>query len=124
MQNANECVNELVKHLKDKGFTINKDYQQKQKPNLIVQSKAKFQSNSTVHNNFQHNASAPIDKIKLMVDKIEQYEKQIAIQPSSQTIQYLIMLYNKAVEYFSALNDERHHEYLEKLQKLFQDKNI
>lgn len=26
MQNANECVNELVKHLKDKGFTTNKDY--------------------------------------------------------------------------------------------------
>lgn len=34
------------------------------------------------------------------------------------------MLYNKAIEYFSALNDERHFDYLQKLQKLFLDDNI
>ena len=34
------------------------------------------------------------------------------------------MLYNKAIEYFSALNDERHFDFLQKLQKLFLDDNI
>jgi aminoglycoside phosphotransferase family enzyme len=35
-----------------------------------------------------------------------------------------MMLYNKAIEYYSALGDERHHDYLLKLQRLFQDKRI
>jgi hypothetical protein len=34
------------------------------------------------------------------------------------------MLYNKAIEYYSALNDERHIEFLQKLQKLFLDDKI
>jgi hypothetical protein len=34
------------------------------------------------------------------------------------------MLYNKAIEYYSALNDEKHLEYLGKLQKLFVDDRI
>lgn len=38
--------------------------------------------------------------------------------------QHLIALYNKAVEYYSALNDERHLEYLMKLQKLFQNETV
>ena len=36
----------------------------------------------------------------------------------------MIMLYNKVIEYYSAMNDERHLEYLQKLQKLFQDDAI
>jgi hypothetical protein len=38
------------------------------------------------------------------------------ISPSS--VQHLISLYNKAIEYYSAMNDERHTEYLQKLQNL------
>ena len=34
------------------------------------------------------------------------------------------MLYNKVIEYYSALNDERHLEYLQKLQRLFQDNQV
>lgn len=47
-----------------------------------------------------------------------------APKPSSQVVQHLIMLYNKVIEYYSALNDERHLEYLLKLQKLFQNDAI
>jgi len=36
----------------------------------------------------------------------------------------LISLYNKAIEYYSAMNDERHMEYLNKLQKLLLDDNM
>jgi len=45
-------------------------------------------------------------------------------EPQAVAIQHLIMLYNKAIEYYSALNDDRHLEYLEKLQNMFQDADI
>ena len=40
------------------------------------------------------------------------------------TAQHLIALYNKAVEYYSALDDERHIEYLMKLQKLLANEQL
>lgn len=43
------------------------------------------------------------------------------ITVNAQTVQHLISLYNKAIEYYSALNDEKHIEYLQKLQKVLQD---
>jgi len=42
-------------------------------------------------------------------------------QISPSTVQHLISLYNKAIEYYSAMNDERHIEYLQKLQNLLLD---
>jgi len=36
-------------------------------------------------------------------------------------VNHLIALYNKAVEYYSALNDDKHLEYLMKVKKLFTD---
>ena len=35
-----------------------------------------------------------------------------------------MQLYNKAIEYYSAFNDEKHFEYLGKLQKLFKDDQV
>lgn len=49
------------------------------------------------------------------------YETAVEKDPGSVAIQHLIMLYNKAIEYYSAINDERHLEFLEKLQGMFQD---
>ena len=40
------------------------------------------------------------------------------------TAQHLIALYNKAVEYYSALDDERHIDYLMKLQTLLKDETL
>ena len=36
----------------------------------------------------------------------------------------MISLYNKAIEYYSAANDERHIEFLQKLQRLLQDERM
>lgn len=36
----------------------------------------------------------------------------------------MIALYNKAIEYYSALNDDKHLDYLNKLQTLFSDDRI
>ena len=33
-------------------------------------------------------------------------------------------LYNKAIEYYSAFNDEKHFEYLQKLQQLFKNDQV
>jgi len=40
------------------------------------------------------------------------------------TAQHLIALYNKAVEYYSALDDERHLQYLMKLQNMLRDETL
>jgi hypothetical protein len=55
---------------------------------------------------------------------ISEYEKQLRNAEDSKTAKHLIALYNKAVEYYSALNDDKHLEYLMKLQKLFTDEKL
>jgi len=53
--------------------------------------------------------------INHLLATIAQYEESLSSAPQSTIVQQLIMLYNKAIEYYSALNDERHLEYLMKL---------
>ena len=48
----------------------------------------------------------------------------MALNPSTDIVNKLIPLYNKAIEYYSALNNEKHIEFLQKLQKLFIDDSI
>ena len=43
-------------------------------------------------------------------DQIPVDSSKTQISPS--TVQHLISLYNKAIEYYSAMNDERHMEFL------------
>lgn len=43
---------------------------------------------------------------------------------SKNSIQHLISLYNQAIEYYSAMSDERHMEFLNKLQTLLLDEHI
>ena len=40
------------------------------------------------------------------------------------SLQQLISLYNKAIEFYSAINDERHIEFLQKLQRILQDDKL
>ena len=51
-------------------------------------------------------------KIKELLEKIDQYELIIQTNRNAQTVQHLIAFYNKAIEYYSALNDEKHFIYL------------
>jgi hypothetical protein len=39
-------------------------------------------------------------------------------------LNHLIALYNKAVEYYSALNDDKHMDYFKRLQQLFRDEDL
>lgn len=125
--NANDCVNLILRHLKKQGLMIDKKYDKKKK----LQEK-----------DVTAEGVLKKDKVEQILLQIQQYEKaiQIAIDKdqgivsdqissvdtshitvNAQTVQHLISLYNKAIEYYSALNDEKHIEYLQKLQKVLQD---
>ena len=54
-------------------------------------------------------------KIDTLLKTIEEWETKLAQEKTSQTVNHLIALYNKAVEYYSALNDDKHLEYLTKV---------
>jgi hypothetical protein len=56
-----------------------------------------------------------MNQIYTLLEKVTHYEEALNTAPNSQIIQHLIMLYNKVIEYYSALNDEKHLEYLQKL---------
>ena len=45
-------------------------------------------------------------------------------EPSRNVVDALMELYNKAIVYYSALSNEKHLEYLSKLQKLFNDARV
>ncbi len=99
MQNANECVNLISKNLKRLGMIVNKNYEKKRK---ILESEVTEKAMKEL-------------KINTLLERISQYEAVLEKEQSQQVVQSLIMLYNKAIEYYSALNDERHLEYLQKL---------
>ena len=63
-------------------------------------------------------------KIDSVLATIKQHEEKMEAEVSTESAKHLIALYNKAVEYYSALNDDRHEQYLKKLQKLFADEKF
>ena len=98
-QNSNDCISMIVKNLKRDNVGIKKEYEKKR---MIQESEV------TKHAIKQM-------KIESVLQTIQQFERKMAEQVSQSTAQHLIALYNKAVEYYSALDDERHLEYLMKL---------
>jgi hypothetical protein len=99
MQNAHECITMIVKHLKKSGLVVNKGYEKKPK---ILESEV------------SGNAVKEL-KIGALLDRIAKFEEELKSAPNGEVVQQLINLYNKAIEYYSAINDERHMTYLQKL---------
>jgi hypothetical protein len=60
-------------------------------------------------------------KIKEITEGIIQHEVSIQDEISKDKINQLIELYQKAIEYYSAVNDQKFHIYLEKVRKLLSD---
>jgi hypothetical protein len=107
-QNSNECISFITKNLKKSGITIKKEYEKKR---MILESEV---TKHAIKN-------MKIDSLLLTID---QYEKKMDEQVTHSTAQHLIALYNKAVEFYSALDDDRHLEYLMKLQTLLKDETL
>lgn len=106
--NSNECISLIVKHLKRVGVLVHKQFEKKRK---ILESEVSKDAMKEL-------------KIESLLFTIEEYETKLKTEVNPKIAQHLIALYNKAVEYYSALNDERHREYLMKLQHLFQDESL
>lgn len=107
-QNSNDCISMIVKNLKRDGVTIQKEYEKKR---MILESEV------------TKSAIKQMD-ITSVEKTIEQQERKMNEQVTHATAQHLIALYNKAVEYYSALDDERHLQYLMKLQSLLRDETL
>merc|ERR1712060_215241 len=95
-------------NLKREGITNKKEYEKKR---LILESEV---TKAAIKNM----------KIDSVLMTIAQFDQKMSEQVTSQTAQNLIALYNKAVEYYSALDDDRHLEYLMKLQNLLKDETM
>lgn len=107
-QNSQECLALILRRLKQQGVTSQKGFEKKRK---IRESEVTQSAVSEL-------------KIDTLLRTIAEWEEKLAADKSSQTVNHLIALYNKAVEYYSALNDDRHMEYLMKVKQLFTDDQL
>lgn len=91
-QNSNECVTLIMRNLKQAGITSTKAFEKKRK---IRESEVTQASVSEL-------------KIDALLRTIEEWEGMMGADKSAETVQHLMALYNKAVIYYSALNDDKH----------------
>lgn len=63
-------------------------------------------------------------KIDSVLETIKHLEEKMNSKVEHKTAQHLIALYNKAVEYYSAIDDERHVKYLFKLKDLMANETL
>ena len=81
----------------------------------------KFKVTNKVNGNIKREGSVPLVEINLVEDEIKHLEKNIANKEeiSKESISVLINLYEKAIQYYSALNDEKFKIYVEKIHKIY-----
>lgn len=81
-----------MRNLKMAGITSTKDFERKRK---IRESEV---------------TSASVNELKIdaLLRTIEEWEAMMGQDKSNETVSHLIQLYNKAVVYYSALNDDKH----------------
>lgn len=100
MKNSQECLNLITKNLKNIGIGVSKVYEKKRK---ILESEVSSEAATKGIN---------IDDLHAI---IIQQEGLLDTEPSRNVVDALMELYNKAIVYYSALSNEKHLEYLQKL---------
>jgi len=127
---AEECVTLIIGHLTKQGLTIDKRYDKRKKlSESEVTAQGVKQQQSQIEKLLKtiYQYEQVVETAKSALDggaEVNYDEDDGAPQLSPATVQHLISLYNKAIEYYSALNDERHIEYLQKLQNLLLDEKM
>lgn len=107
-QNSNECISMIEKHIKKLGVTVKKEFEKKR---MIMESEVTMNAYKGI-------------KIDSVLETIKKYEDKLSDTVDNKTAQHLIALYNKAVEYYSAIDDERHLKYLMKLKDLMANETL
>lgn len=97
MKNSTACIEIVIKQLKALGLSVNKGYEKKRK---ILESEVSSEAATKGIN---------IDDLHIM---ISMQEAELSNEPTRNTVDSLMELYNKAIVYYSALSDEKHLEYL------------
>ena len=98
-QNSNECISLIVKNLKRENVAIKKEFEKKR---MIMENEV-------------NKEAIKVMKIDSVLATIKEHEDKMEKEVNTESAKHLIALYNKAVEYYSALNDDRHLQYLVKL---------
>lgn len=106
--NAVECVNLIVKYLKNLGIAADKKYEKKRKILESEVSKKAFQKTD----------------VQSLLDEIEQLEDQMGDEMSYKVVKKMMDLYQKAIEYYSAIESSRYEEFLTKLSKMFANPQV
>ena len=81
------------------GINVNRLYQKKRK---ILESEVSEKAMKKL-------------RIDELIGEITIAEDVLKTIKNNKTVQHIISLYNKAIEYYSAFNNEKHFEYLQKL---------
>jgi hypothetical protein len=109
MQNSTDCINMIVKNLKSHGLNVSKGYEKKRK---ILESEVSSES-----------ATKGINIADLLAIILSE-EAKLNTAPTRVVVDSLMELYNKAIVYYSAIAEEKHIEYVQKLQRLFSDERV
>ena len=107
-QNSNECISMVEKNIKKLQVTVKKEFEKKR---MIMESEVTANAYKGI-------------KIDSVLETIKHLEEKLTSKVEHKTAQHLIALYNKAVEYYSAIDDERHVKYLFKLKDLMANEQL
>ena len=87
----------------------------------LSKSSIKFKVTNKVNGNIKREGSVPLIEINLVEEEIKHLEKKITAKEyiTKESISVLVNLYEKAVQYYSALNDEKFKIYVEKIHNIY-----
>ena len=87
----------------------------------LSKSSINFKVTNKVNGNIKREGSVPMVDINLVEEKIKLFEKKINTKENitKENISVLINLYEKAIQYYSALNDKRFEIYIKKIHNIY-----
>ena len=117
IQNTVECINLIVKYLKMLEISVQKKYEKKRK---ILESEVNAKAiNNTDVNELLKQISDSENSIKIRVSS-----KYLSLTLLESKAKNLMELYQKAIEYYSALDNKCFEDFLNRMTNLFKNEDI
>ena len=108
MENGNECINMITKYMKLLGVHVQKNYEKKRR---ILESEV---SEKAVRDT----------DVSSLLDRIAAKESDLATLVTGGKVKELMELYQKAIEYYSAVNNQSFEEFLNRLTTLLKREDV